>query len=276
MRNFKSTALSGASPSTVLTRLPQHVGRALVVGVPPCHEQKIREAVDVFERRRRDPFARMVVELDHQPLGAAAYGAGEVQVRGGGASTRQDERAQRCEVGIEMIDLLLQPLHLRVSDGHTGAAGALRREAEVGFDVEQVVLNACQHGVKGMVGSGVEPRQAEHRVDLVQRAVRSDTQIVFLAPLAAAERGRAVIAGAGVNPVENDHRPRSYSRQTLFAFYLPIAQTVSIMTTMAMNCSSTRSLISFCDLCGEPPRIMLTRPRTSTTATAPIAIGTKA
>ena len=116
-----------------------------------------------------------------------------------------------------MIDLLLQPLHLRVGDGHTGAAGALRRQAEVGFDVEQIVLNACQHGIEGVVGAGVEPRQAEHRVDLVQRAVRRDTQIVFLAPLAAAERGRAVIAGAGVNPVENDHRPRSYSRQILFA-----------------------------------------------------------
>ena len=48
------------------------------------------------------------------------------------------------------------------------------------------------------------------------------------------------------------------------------------MMTIAMNCSSTRNLISFCDVWGEPPRTMLTRPSTNTTATAPIAIGMRA
>ena len=47
-----------------------------------------------------------------------------------------------------------------------------------------------------------------------------------------------------------------------------------MMTTMATNCSSTRSRISFCERLGEPPRIMLTSPNTSTTATAMIAAGT--
>lgn len=47
-----------------------------------------------------------------------------------------------------------------------------------------------------------------------------------------------------------------------------------MITTMAMNCSSTRSRISFCDVLPEPPRIILMRPRRSTTATAPMAIGT--
>src|SRR5438067_7594393 len=45
--------------SPVLSRLPQHVGCTLVVGVPPRDEQKIRESVDVFERRRRDALARL-------------------------------------------------------------------------------------------------------------------------------------------------------------------------------------------------------------------------
>ena len=53
----------------------------------------------------------------------------------------------------------------------------------------------------------------------------------------------------------------------------PIAQIVTMMMMMATNCSSTRSRISFCDVLGEPPRIMLMRPSTSTIATAPIAIG---
>jgi hypothetical protein len=53
-----------------------------------------------------------------------------------------------------------------------------------------------------------------------------------------------------------------------------MAQTVSMIMTMAMNCSTTRQRISFCDRLGEPPRSMLKRPRISTTATAPTASGT--
>src|SRR4030088_3605478 len=48
----------------------------------------------------------------------------------------------------------------------------------------------------------------------------------------------------------------------------------TMMTMIATNCSTTRSRISFCDVLGEPPRNMLVRPRTSTRATAPTAIGT--
>ena len=50
-------------------------------------------------------------------------------------------------------------------------------------------------------------------------------------------------------------------------------QIVVMMTMIATNCSSTRSRISFCEVLGEPPRIMLTRPSSSTMATAPIAMG---
>ena len=53
----------------------------------------------------------------------------------------------------------------------------------------------------------------------------------------------------------------------------PIAQTASMVMTIATNCSSTRSRISFCERFGEPPRIMLTRPSSSTSATAPTAMG---
>jgi len=56
--------------------------------------------------------------------------------------------------------------------------------------------------------------------------------------------------------------------------YLAIIQTVNMIMTMAMNYSSTRSRISFCDVLPGPPRLMLMRPRRSTTATAPMAIMT--
>jgi hypothetical protein len=53
----------------------------------------------------------------------------------------------------------------------------------------------------------------------------------------------------------------------------PIAQTASMVMTMATNCSSTRSRISLWDRFGDPPRIMLIRPSSSTSATAATAMG---
>lgn len=53
-----------------------------------------------------------------------------------------------------------------------------------------------------------------------------------------------------------------------------MAQIVSMITRMATNCSTTRKRINVCDRLGEPPRNMLTRPSTSTKATAAIAAGT--
>jgi hypothetical protein len=88
-----------------------------------------------------------------------------------------------------------------------------------------------------------------------------------IAPLAGTKRSRAVVAGARIDLVEND-------QAAFFVCYFAMIQTVSMITTMAMNCSSTRSRMSFCDVLPEPPRIILMRPRRSTTATAPMAIGT--
>src|SRR5829696_8485843 len=62
--------------------------------------------------------------------------------------------------------------------------------------------------------------------------------------------------------------------RSLCVFYRAIIQTVNMIMIMAMNCSSTRSRISFCDVLPELPRLMLMRPRRSTTATAPMAIRT--
>jgi len=53
----------------------------------------------------------------------------------------------------------------------------------------------------------------------------------------------------------------------------PIAQTASMVITMATNCSKTRNRINCCERFGEPPRIMLTRPSSSTIATAATAMG---
>jgi hypothetical protein len=60
-----------------------------------------------------------------------------------------------------------------------------------------------------------------------------------------------------------------------FTTYLLIAQSAVMAMTMAMNCNSTRIRIRFCERFGEPPRIMLMRPSSSTSATAPTAMGSR-
>ena len=58
----------------------------------------------------------------------------------------------------------------------------------------------------------MQPRDADHGIELVDRAIGADARIVFLAALVVAERGRAVVAGAGIDAIENDHqRPISQS-----------------------------------------------------------------
>ena len=47
------------------------------------------------------------------------------------------------------------------------------------------------------------------------------------------------------------------------------------MTMMVRNCRPTLQRINICDWFGEPPRIMFTKPSTSTTATAMTAMPTK-
>jgi hypothetical protein len=46
-----------------------------------------------------------------------------------------------------------------------------------------------------------------------------------------------------------------------------------MVMTIATNCSNTRHRINFWDRFGDPPRIMLRRPKSSTRATAPTATG---
>src|SRR3974390_3031839 len=128
-----------------------------------------------------------------------------MEVSGGRAPTRQNERSQRGEISVERVDLALEPFHLRVGDGQARSAGTFLRETEIRFHVEQVVLYAREQRIERLV-AGVDARQPDGRAELVQRSIGSDAQVVFLPPFAVAPRGGAVIAGARIDPVENDHR----------------------------------------------------------------------
>ena len=83
------------------------------------------------------------------PLGATRDGAGEMQPGRGLAAARQDEGFERLELGIHGVDLVLQAFDLRGDDTQrllAALALALGR-AQVGAEIEQIVLDAGQHGV---------------------------------------------------------------------------------------------------------------------------------
>ena len=169
---------------------------------------------------------------------------------------------------VQAVDVVLEPFDLaREHPQPLGLAVALGHR-EIGPEIEQIVLDPAQHRIEFARVAEVQPHHADGGVGLVHGAVGRDAQIVFRAAFAAAERRGAVIAGLGIDAVEYDHW-----RVPLFCSYLPIAQTTTMVMTMAMNCSNTRSRIRFCERLGEPPRIMLTRPSSSTMATAATAIG---
>src|SRR5208282_3503129 len=204
---------------------------------------------DVFQYLRGDALARLVLELGDQPLGAPADGAGQMQIGRRRAAAWQNERFQRRKLSIEPVDLAFEPGHLRVGHREPRAARsfALARRAQVGTDVEQIILDAPQRRIERGVFDGMQPGDAERGIDLVEGAVGGNAQVVFPAPLAGAERRGAVIPGAGVDLVEDDHRSlwvHSGSLGLTWAHF-DITQTVNMMMMRAMNCSRTRNRISF-------------------------------
>src|SRR5260370_39242681 len=106
------------------------------------------------------------------------------------------------------MDLPLAPFDLGLSDVEARPARtlALVGEAEIGPDIEKVVLNPCQHGVELEISRRMQPGDPDDRVDLVHGPIGGDAQVGFRAPFAAAEGSAAVVAGASVNSVEHDHR----------------------------------------------------------------------
>src|ERR1700686_2142511 len=76
---------------SILPRRPEHIPRALVIGIAAGDEQIIRQPVDVFERRRRNTLTRLVLELDHDALGAPADRAGQMHIGRGWAAARKNE-----------------------------------------------------------------------------------------------------------------------------------------------------------------------------------------
>ncbi len=120
------------------------------------------------------------------------------------------ERAQRC---VHCIDLALEALDLGGEDAErAGAAPVLFRGAQIGAEVEQIVLDPPEHRVGLGIGPGVHPSvhmeagEADRGVGFVDRAVGGDPQRVLRHARTVAERGLALVAATGVDPGQPNHR----------------------------------------------------------------------
>ena len=85
--------------------------------------------------------------MDHLPLSPAADRAGHVELGRSRRAPRQDEVLQRRELGLELVHEPLQSVHVPLLHDRHGHRGlVLLQDAEVGADVEQLVLDAGQDG----------------------------------------------------------------------------------------------------------------------------------
>ena len=122
----KSEKRPRTRPYRVAPGFPQHVLGALVVQPARQHEQVIGQPVDVADRCRVHRLRFR--EARHVALGPAGDGAGEMQVRGGGAAARQHEGIERRQFFVHAVDLVLQALDLRIDDAQA-VLGRLRLPA---------------------------------------------------------------------------------------------------------------------------------------------------
>ncbi len=141
------------------------------------------------------------------PFRPAHHGAGEMERRRQFRTARQHEGIERFQLGVEAVDLALQPRHLRSDDAQRAfVLAAAGRGGEVGAEIEQIVLDARQHGGDGALGA--KPSQAQDGIGLVHRAIGFDARIVLGHAPAADQRGLAGVAAAGIDAREADHQRR--------------------------------------------------------------------
>ena len=93
---------------------------------------------------------------------------------------------ERREGRVQTIDLVFESLDLgRLHAQRVRFARIVARPAQVGPEIEQIVLNPRQHRIR--VRIGVQPRQPDHGIGLVDRAESRNPQVVLGHPRAVAK-----------------------------------------------------------------------------------------
>src|SRR5688572_14025546 len=178
-------------------RVPQgRVDAALVVFVAGHGEEQVREAVEISQRKRAHLFVAR--QGDDAALGAAADGAGHVQVRGPHRAAGQHEVLQRPNRGIELVDECLERLNVAGLDLRQRVlALVLFQKAQVRAQVKQLVLEG-RHKLGQARGQPVGQGYPQAGVELIHGAHGHDARRVLGHTLAAAKAGFAFVATAGV------------------------------------------------------------------------------
>ena len=131
---------------------------------------------------------------------------------GAGRAAREHERRQRRQRSLTSSQRCLEPRDLLGRDAQPRALARrlavlalLLGHAEVGAEVEEVVLDAPEPGVE-LARQRMRAREAEHGAELVDGAVGADAQRGLRDAPAIAEARLAGVAAAGVDAVEPHDR----------------------------------------------------------------------
>src|SRR5712691_1939727 len=186
-----------------------------------------------------------------------------MEVGGSGAAAGQDERIERTQGGIHLVDLALEPRDLRRDDAQCPRrlvpwrAPPLFRRAQIGAQIEQIVLDARQHLIGLAVG--MKPRQSDSGIGFVDGAKGRDAQRLLGHAGAVAERSFARVAAARVDAGEPHHQR------------WPASSINSASTRSATPCMTTRACMNRLERRGLPPRIIVATPMPRTPKTPSMA-----
>ena len=127
-------------------------------------EQEVGEAVQVDERERVHVVRTRGREC--LALGPSAQCSGDVEPRGGLATTRQDEALQLGEVGVEAVALRFEPVDLLLRDAQT--AFVCSRDGKVRADVEELVWT---RRITSRIAGGLPPARRTPSAELSSSTV---------------------------------------------------------------------------------------------------------
>ena len=127
-----------------------------------------------------------------------------VEMRSRSIACGQDKGAKRRNIRVEPVDLLLKLNGLALGEPQWRVFRVLHdRGAQIRPDIKQVVLDACQYHVQFVVH--MQPRETNHCVGLIHRAVGFHTQVMLGDAAAVAKTGIALVSGFCIDLGEPDH-----------------------------------------------------------------------
>src|SRR5699024_8719611 len=115
-------------------------------------------------------------------------------------ATREDERGQVGQLGVELVDPGLEPVDVGLLDPQRRVLGVLLdRGRQVRAGVEEVVLHRAQDGRDTLVEATERDGQTDRRVGLVAVRVRHQPGVVLAHTREVGQTRGAVVTGAGID-----------------------------------------------------------------------------